>query len=42
METAISECSTMDDFIALNTFTHNEDGTIKEIALLNDWPQLGE
>ncbi len=42
METAISECSTMDDFIALNTSTHNEDGTIKEIALLNDWPQLGE
>ena len=42
METAITGCSTMDDYIALHTDTYNEDGSIKEIAPLNDWPQLGE
>jgi len=42
METAVINCTTMDDFIALNTSTHNEDGTINTLAILNDWPQLGE
>lgn len=28
--------------IALHTSTHNEDGTIDTIAILHDWPQLGE
>ena len=42
METAVTNCTTMDDFIALNTSTHNEDGTVNTLAILNDWPQLGE
>ena len=42
METAITGCSTMDDYIALHTDTYNEDGSLKAIAPLNDWPQLGE
>lgn len=42
METAVTNCTTMDDFIALNTSTYNEDGTVNTLAILNDWPQLGE
>jgi len=42
METAVTNCTTMDDFIALNTSTNNEDGTVNTIAVLHDWPQLGE
>ena len=42
METAVTNCTTMDNFIALNTSTHNEDGTVNTLAILNDWPQLGE
>ena len=42
METAVINCTTMDDFIALNTSTYNEDGTVNTLAILNDWPQLGE
>jgi hypothetical protein len=42
METAVINCTTMDDFKSLNTSTHNEDGTLDTIAVLNDWPQLGE
>ena len=42
METAISSCITMDDFIALHTTTYNEDRTVDTIAILHDWPQLGE
>ena len=42
METAITNCSDLDSFIALYTSTHNADGTIDTIAILHDWPQLGE
>jgi len=42
METAVTNCTTMDNFIALNTSTYNEDGTVNTLAILNDWPQLGE
>jgi hypothetical protein len=42
METAISSCITMDDFITLHTTTYNEDRTVDTIAILHDWPQLGE
>ena len=42
METAISSCITMDDFKSLYTSTYNEDNTVDTIAILYDWPQLGE
>ena len=42
METAISSCITMEDFIALHTSTYNEDNTVDTIGILHDWPQLGE
>ena len=42
METAISSCTTMEDFIALHTSTYNEDNTVETIGILHDWPQLGE
>ena len=42
METAITNCSDLDSFIALHTATHHEDGTVDAIAILHDWPELGE
>ena len=42
METAISSCITMDDFKSLYISTYNEDNTVDTIAILHDWPQLGE
>ena len=42
METAISSCITMDDFKSLYISTYNEDYTLNTIAILQDWPQLGE
>ena len=42
METAISSCITMDDFKSLHISTYNEDHTLNTIAILQDWPQLGE
>ena len=42
METAISSCITMDDFKSLYISTYNEDNTVDTIAILYDWPQLGE
>ena len=42
METAISNCVDMESFKALNISTYNEDYTLNTIAILQDWPQLGE
>ena len=42
METAISSCTTMEDFKSLHIPTYNEDDTVDTIAILHDWPQLGE
>ena len=42
METAITNCSDLDSFIALHISTYNEDHTLNTIAILQDWPQLGE
>jgi hypothetical protein len=32
----------MDDFKSLYISTYNEDNTLNTIAILQDWPQLGE
>ena len=42
MEVAISNCVDMESFKALNISTYNEDYTLNTIAILQDWPQLGE
>ena len=42
METAVTNCTTMDDFKSLYISTYNEDNTVDTIAILHDWPQLGE
>ena len=42
METAVTNCTTMDDFKSLYISTYNEDHTLDTIAVLHDWPQLGE
>ena len=42
METAIIEAKDMKKFISLNLNKHNKDGSLKTVAALQDWPQLGE
>jgi len=39
IENAITAVSTMDQFIALHTTTHNEDGTVDVIATINSWTE---
>jgi len=39
IENAITAVSTMDQFIALHTSTHNEDGTVDVIAVVQSWTE---
>lgn len=39
IENAITAVTTMDEFIALHTTTHNEDGTVNQIAITQSWTE---
>ena len=36
--TAIAACDTMTKYIAINTDEYNDNGTLKTVAKVNDWP----
>ena len=39
IENAITAATTMDEFITLHTTTHNEDGTVDQIATVQSWTE---
>jgi hypothetical protein len=42
MEEAITKATTMEAFKKLSITTHTKTGKVKDLAILQDWPQLGE
>jgi hypothetical protein len=42
MEEAITKATTMEAFKKLSITTHTKAGKVKDLAILHDWPQLGE
>jgi hypothetical protein len=42
MEEAITKATTMEAFKKLSITTHTKAGKVKDLAILQDWPQLGE
>ena len=42
MEEAITKTTTMEAFKKLSITTHTKAGKVKDLAILQDWPQLGE
>ena len=42
MEEAITKATTMEAFKKLSITTHTKTGKVKDLAILYDWPQLGE
>ena len=36
--TAIAACNTMTKFIAIHTDEYNDDGSLKTVRKVNDWP----
>ena len=42
MEEAITKTTTMEAFKKLSITTHTKTGKVKDLAILQDWPQLGE
>ena len=42
MEEAITKATTMEAFKKLSITTHTKTGKVKDLAILHDWPQLGE
>jgi hypothetical protein len=42
MEEAITKATTMEAFKKLGITTHTKTGKVKDLAILQDWPQLGE
>ena len=42
MEEAITKATTMEAFKKLSITTHTKAGKVKDLAILYDWPQLGE
>ena len=42
MEEAITKVTTMEAFKKLSITTHTKAGKVKDLAILHDWPQLGE